>query len=238
MILIRDKKIFDIEKFSEHIFFREELLNSLSGSNSYSTSIELLIMKFVCNESFEKLVTFLDQSLSFGNLYKKNQEKYPNHEYFHQEIWVILAFSYGLNISQPLWNKLCKLLAPPGSEWLVDTLISQKKTNWEIGDLEQWRESPTGKRFNWLYDFMQTSDSQFALKHLKKWHSNANKAHFRRMVGYGALATDPNVKYEYYIGQFSFELAAVVMAFDIDDSEFREDIYYPKELVDHWRKNK
>lgn len=70
-------------------------------------------------------------------------------------------------------------------------------------------------------------------KHLKLWHSKRNNSFFRNSIGYG---NDPDTKN--YIGQLAFEVAAVVMAFDIDDSEFREDIYYPKELVEHWRKNK
>lgn len=40
---------------------------------------------------------------------------------------------------------------------------------------------------------------------------------------------------EGYTGYWSFEAAAVVMLWNIDDTSFREHQYYPDELVDFYR---
>jgi len=237
---MRDKKKFDKNIFDYRFDQTKKRLNSLQESRRYMPLPELLIMTYVQVYSFDEVKAVFKECVEYGCIYKATQENYPNHKYFKSEIWVLLAFGFGLNINELLWDKLSlELLTPSGVEWLMDTIIAQKYPNRMIGELDPWKRTPTGKRFGFLSDYIQSNgNSQFALKHLKKWHSNQNKGHFRKMVGYGALATDPAVRYEAYSGQFAFELAAVVMAFNFDDSEFREDIYYPKELVDHWRKNK
>jgi hypothetical protein len=38
-----------------------------------------------------------------------------------------------------------------------------------------------------------------------------------------------------YFGYWSFESAAIVAALGLDDSSFRDNEYYPKDLVDYFR---
>jgi len=237
---MRDKKEFDLQKFDHTLHRKEQRLNVFYEPGRYWPLVEHLIRVYVRGHLFDGIKKMFAECLEYGLVYKGTQENYPNHEYFIKEVWVLLAFGFGLNIKNSQWDTLAlELLTPAGDEWLMDTIIAQKYPDRKIGVLEPWGKTPTGKRFNHLYGYIQSKgDSQFAKKHLKKWHSNANGGHFRRMVGFGVLASDPNVENERYIGLFAFELAATVMAFDFDDSDFCEDIYYPKELVEYWRENK
>ncbi len=50
------------------------------------------------------------------------------------------------------------------------------------------------------------------------------------------MITEPSK--DWYSGFWSFEAAAVVAILDLDDSSFRENQYYPKDLVDYFRSEK
>jgi hypothetical protein len=49
------------------------------------------------------------------------------------------------------------------------------------------------------------------------------------------MITDPDKAW--YSGCWSFESAVIVAILDLDDSKFRENEYYPKDLVDYYRAN-
>ncbi|QCB47237.1 PoNe immunity protein domain-containing protein [Hydrogenophaga sp. PAMC20947] len=46
---------------------------------------------------------------------------------------------------------------------------------------------------------------------------------------------DPNCQGDQLFYRFAFEAALAVCAFDLDDSAFRDHLYYPRDLVDHYR---
>ncbi|MEZ4907013.1 MAG: DUF1910 domain-containing protein [Saprospiraceae bacterium] len=52
------------------------------------------------------------------------------------------------------------------------------------------------------------------------------------------LLPSPKDRHETYFGAWSFESAAIVAILDLDDSSFRDNPYYPKDLVDYYRANK
>lgn len=74
-------------------------------------------------------------------------------------------------------------------------------------------------------------DSKYIKKYLSNWYKNT-KLHtwhnYLNNVEKGGIS---------YFGYWSFESAAVVAILGIDDSSFRDNPYYPKDLVDYYRAN-
>lgn len=69
---------------------------------------------------------------------------------------------------------------------------------------------------------------KFVLHFLKKcfYHKNAS------------WYNNHNGRHDAYYGYWSFESAAIVAILDLDDSSFRDNEYYPKDLVDYYRANR
>ena len=74
------------------------------------------------------------------------------------------------------------------------------------------------------------TDSNHIKKYLDKWYQNTKLLTWHNY-------TPDNGKLFYY-GRWSFESAVIVAILDLDDSKFRENEYYPKNLVDYYRSNK
>ena len=68
-------------------------------------------------------------------------------------------------------------------------------------------------------------------KYLASWYKNTKLLTWHN---YRASIGDSY----YYYGYWSFEAAAVVATLDLDDSRFRDNEYYPKDLVDFYRTQK
>lgn len=76
---------------------------------------------------------------------------------------------------------------------------------------------------------IQKTDSNHIKKYLDKWYQNTKLLTWHNY-------TPKNGKFFYY-GRWSFESAVIVAILDLDDSKFRENEYYPKDLVDYYRAN-
>jgi hypothetical protein len=68
-------------------------------------------------------------------------------------------------------------------------------------------------------------------KYLDKWYQNTNLLTWHNYKS--SIETS-----KYYYGYWCFEAAAIVALLDLDDSSFRENQYYPKDLVDYYRSDK
>lgn len=77
-------------------------------------------------------------------------------------------------------------------------------------------------------DILKT-DSNHIKKYLDKWYQNTKLLTWHNY-------TPENGKHFYY-GRWSFESAVIVAILDLDDSKFRTNEYYPKDLVDYYRAN-
>lgn len=76
---------------------------------------------------------------------------------------------------------------------------------------------------------VQKTDSKHLKKYLDKWYANTKLLTWHNYNPDGG-------KYFYY-GKWCFESAAIVVILGLDDNEFRDNEYYPKDLVDYYRKN-
>ena len=241
--MFRDKKVLDTDSFHRSFDIANQLANDIfvfNRPNSLYSSVEILIMKYVRGDPYDDLrqhfLYMIETALILKEACIDSGTNYPDYEYYTGELYIFIAFAYALKIDDMHWNILTNDIFTAENDWILDKLIECKDPNRKIADYQLAHRFSNSGYLTVLYSAINAKGNERILlikKHLKLWHSKRNNSSFRRRIGYGS---DPDK--DYYIGQFAFEVAAVVMAFDIDDTEFKEDIYYPKELVDHWRKNK
>jgi hypothetical protein len=77
-------------------------------------------------------------------------------------------------------------------------------------------------------DILKTDSNQIK-KYLDKWYQNTKLLTWHNY--------SPNSGKYFYYGKWSFESAVIVAILDLDDSKFRDNEYYPKDLVDYYRAN-
>ncbi|MBK7095104.1 MAG: DUF1911 domain-containing protein [Saprospiraceae bacterium] len=78
---------------------------------------------------------------------------------------------------------------------------------------------------------VENIDSQHLKKYLQNWYKHTNY-----LTWHNYLNSVEKGKFSYF-GYWSFETAAIVAIMDLDDSSFRDNQYYPKDLVDYYRAN-
>lgn len=76
---------------------------------------------------------------------------------------------------------------------------------------------------------VENIDSQHLKKYLQNWYKHTNY-----LTWHNYLNSVEKGKFSYF-GYWSFEAAAVVAILGLDDSSFRDNPYYPKDLVDYYR---
>ncbi|MEZ4907227.1 MAG: DUF1911 domain-containing protein [Saprospiraceae bacterium] len=74
-------------------------------------------------------------------------------------------------------------------------------------------------------------DSKHIKKYLDNWYKNT-----KLLTWHNYLNSVENGNFSYF-GYWSFESAAIVAIMDLDDSSFKDNPNYPKDLVDYYRAN-
>ena len=238
--MVRDKKEFNQKRFNERFDFWSRKIDSTDSClTKYGYLRDLLLMKYTRGDSFEELKEHFEETVRCAVGFKKGKFENGITDVFHfgsleREIYPFLAFAIALPVSDDTWNALINL-HPEGKDYITDKIVATRNPERKIASFKSWDKTAPAhyKYFKLLGEALATEDKEEQLKlvykQLRKWrHKN-----WRGSVSIGS---DPDLpKNPSYYGQFSYEVAAVVMAFDIDDSSFKEDIYYPKELVEYFR---
>jgi len=239
--MIRDKKIFNQQAFNEVFdIWNNEIASTTSSLSNYGYLRDVLLMKYTQGNNFVELTTDFDQLVQIAFEYKKKKKERGITDIFdftilERDVFPILAFVFALQVSQKSKEIINKIFIER-KDCLTDRLImATLNPERQIANYGTWKKTaPAHKKyFDTLYRAIDatTQEEQTTLikQHLKKW----NNKNWRQSVSIGSDHDfTPN---PCYYGQFAYEVAAVVMAFDIDDSEFKEHIYYPKELVEYFR---
>ncbi len=88
---------------------------------------------------------------------------------------------------------------------------------------------PRVKPFKFLLkkDIQQT-DRNHIKRYLEKWYERT------KLLTWHGYHPDKDI-HPFYYGRWSFESAVIVALLDLDDTKFRDNQYYPKDLVDYYR---
>lgn len=147
----------------------------------------------------------------------------------HTQLLRIMSIAFLLNLEKSIFQSLANVIKKDAVIDLVfEFILSSRLENWEI---RQEDESYAFELYGNLKKAISQNDNKDAEQFVKvflgeDWLKEQKKSQ---------MLIDP--KKESYYGRWSFESAAVVAIKGLDDSSFRDNEYYPKDLVDYYRSN-
>ncbi len=112
------------------------------------------------------------------------------------------------------------------NDYLMGTLILSRNKNWKHPEKRVKFPNP----YNLFLEIIEASDKLFAEKRLKQY---LEKEWYKGHNDCGWYDTHKE-KEDLYFGYWSFESAAIVKIMGLDDSSFKDNQYYPYDLV-HWK---
>ena len=148
----------------------------------------------------------------------------------HTQLLRILSVGFLLNLENCFFQSLSKVIKEDEVIDLVfEFILSSRLENWEI---RHENESYAFELYGNLKKAIDQNDNKEAEQFVKVFLDEDWLEEQKR----SQMHIDPN-KDSYY-GRWSFESAAVVAIKGLDDSSFRDNEYYPKDLVDYYRSQK
>lgn len=249
---MRDKIVNDIKYFENFIEEKDELIfKSINGlqSGSYPQENIPLVKHRIFVKAVEKLLGMY--SMGLGGIQLRNEyiktlsfmldgwdeyqvkfkkgrpeviyDQYKLNEYCYM-VWM-LSLAELLNISQEYKNKLHDLVK---RDKITDELIVGL-SKIEVNN----KTATTYKPFSGLFQGNAFSEinENLIYNYLSGWYKNTKLLQWHN---YRASIDSSN----YYFGNWCLESAAIVVILNLNDYSFRDNVYYPKDLVDFSRAQK
>ena len=198
-------------------------------STNFESKMELLTLCYSRGDDLSQIKAMLPSVLddffavedSYLKIYKKSFWSSVDNE---KIMLSLMGFCYCLGLEEPLLHRFLNCFLPEGEHRLIDRLIAVYQPERKIADLKTWGIVSPGlakeHRFlNDMIDAPQKQRTKLVNKHLKKYD--------KKLKNY----KQPLDKNGAYIGIWSFDVALVVKAFNLDDSEFKDSPFYPSDLV-------
>jgi len=206
---------------------------------SFVSSLGMLISSYSKGDSLNAIKTEYASTLNYmANgwddiivKFKKGRpqviyDKYMLNEYCYM-IWM-LSLAVLLRVSDKEVNTL-KTLIENGkiSDELIILLMSFLTNSQSSKEISK----TTYKPFSGIIKGEKMIDTEKQMKnYLDKWYQNTKLLMWHNY--------NPEIGKYYYYGRWSFEAAAVTCIMNLDDSNYRDNQYYPKDLVDYYRSKK
>lgn len=186
----------------------------------------------VLTEDFNVIVGLIEESWAGGARKLMGSENTVLDQYnidAHIELLRMLSIGFLCGMPDEFFKRLGKIIKDDNVVDLVfECILASKLNSWEM---RPEFESYAFKLYLNLKKAIVQSDKEEAEKLIKiflenDWAKEQKKAQ---------MFTEPNKSW--YHGMWSFESAALVAIKDLDDTSFRDNEYYPKDLVDYYRSN-
>lgn len=199
-----------------------------AGAQSYVGFLAVAYTGGLALEEIERHVPEIVAALAyFDPEYQKIASAQENNHVLdlrpnYQSAFMALAMFIGLRRSVDEVGRLLSCTGAAGRDLLFDRVVQRIDPARVVG------KTLRHPHCQWLIDVMDSAPSgQPALmrKFLDGWYKKV----YLPDIGFTSHGSDS------YDGYWSFEAAAVVMLWDIDDSTFRDHPYYPDALVDYYR---
>ena len=239
----RDKDYFD--KWIEYVQNRinegvDKVYPRLEGqahhaSNLFDNAMQLCIMKYGRGDSLSSIKDSVWQALEMREKMMSTLEgiadEKPNisemwgklHLYNYSDGLALLCFVLAVGGTQEDIQRTLKAFDYTGQDILLDKVAVL------LGDTERSRNMATGlvfpKMYQRLLDVIDAPEEQrpaLMKKFVASWYKSMRPAawHNNDQGGEGA-----------YYGYWCFEAALLVRLLNIDDSSFRDNVYYPADMV-------
>jgi len=206
--------------------------------------IGLIFAIYSSGKSYEVLYKNIIDSISWishnwnGFWKLKNSKGQELNQYIlsaYDEMLWMLSLGFLLDIPNEEFQKLVNVIDKDGvKDNLFEFIIRAKLPNRKPIEKESYQEFfGVPKVFEKLRLAIKETDktkAEMLIKEFitKEWYKNHKDA---------GWYNSHKSKHNTYFGYWSFETAAVVAIMDLDDSSFKDCEYYPKDLVDYYRKN-
>ncbi|MBI9065005.1 MAG: DUF1911 domain-containing protein [Marinilabiliaceae bacterium] len=250
---MRDTLVDDYQYYTSYINTKEELIADsmkriengtvlhdripLVQHRIFVKSLEKLIAMYSMGEQLESLkaeyVIVLNYMVTGWDnhivKFKKGRpqviyDKYMLNEYCYM-VWM-LSLAILLVVSDKEINILSTLIENGNIDDELINLLLSALTGKKISDTSK----TTYKPFEGVSKDGDKIDNKSMKKYLDKWYSNT------KLLMWHNYKISVNTT-KYYYGYWSFEAAAITCIKDLDDSNYRDNKYYPKDLVDYYRSN-
>jgi hypothetical protein len=220
---------------------REDRIGAVQYGNVIMSAIELITAHYSSGSSIEELSIEIRRVIEYMERYWKpeqtkvkaragkkcelwDQYRLESYEYFLH----ILSLAYLLNVPDEDFLVLVDLIDRDNIsdnlyEFIIKARFPQRaKIREEEYSLDK---SFILKVYKHLRAATQQKDMQEAAKLVKQF---LEKSFYHKHANF---YNKHNIQHEVYYGYWSFESAAVVAIMGLDDSSFRENQYYPKDLI-------
>ncbi len=200
------------------------LTQKLVAKYSAGLSVEEL------DEDFETILNLMEESWTDGKRKLVGPgNKVMDHYVIDAHTQLLRILSVGFLLGSPieLFERLDNIIRDDNVIDLVFEFILAAKLN--SREIRQEKHEYSFKSYHNLKEAIKEKDKEEAEKLIaafldKEWLRDQKKAQ---------MLTEPSK--DWYYGRWSFESAAIVAIKDLDDSSFRDNEYYPKDLVDYYR---
>lgn len=205
-----------------------------------STYLHIVIARYTKGEDLETLqpelfaaINYMNQSLinNQGKVHVFNDE-YKDQYYLHvyQELLQALSLSVLLNIPEANKNTLVSIIERDNIQDLLFEFVSKAHNRPdELVETYDISESHIVLIYKKLREAVKASDPSQSEKLIKEYL--VNDYYNPNLNLYESHQSEANI----YCGYWSFEAAVIVAIKNLDDSSFRDNPYYPKDLVDYYR---
>ncbi len=200
-------------------------------------SLEILIAKYSAGSSPDELIEDYNNTIllisdgwedSFVKF--KSGNKIFDQYMLNQYCYIVWMLSLGilLNVANNERTILKSLITKGGIKDELVLFLLEALTKDQLKDK---RNKTTYKPFKNLFKSGEYIDigKKDVKKYLSGWYNNTKLLTWHNYT--------PEEEKYYYFGRWSFESAAVVAIKGLDDTSFRNNEYYPKDLVDYYRSN-
>ena len=188
---------------------------------------QLLILKYSQGEAVENLKPLFPKIVDALGNYQSQDEGEPVRFNFQRHIeeyvvplWLI-SLGIIFEIEDELFEKLVNLIGNEGEDLVYEKLVGTR-----IGGRKQTDKVLYPKPYQFLRGTIEAApehQGKIMTEFLKDWYPAMKQAYWyechKEKEGGG------------FFGYWSIEAAGIVKAFNIDDTEFREMPYYPKDLI-------
>jgi hypothetical protein len=193
---------------------------SIGYGTIFSNSYHHLIAAYSSGASLNEIVILYNKVIESA---AKSWSKVGG---YYQMVWM-LSLGILLRVEDETFNKLVQLVdRDKEDDFIINYLIAFRVKN---RTLKYGLEFPDPYKYlSYVIEVRdKTKAPELMLQYLSKhWYQGHKDAYWY---------DNHKSKHDTYFGYWSFESAAVTAILGLDDSRYREQQYYPKDLVDYYR---
>lgn len=178
------------------------------------------------NRSFLELIEYMEKSWGNKNsfLYSNDPEPYYTVDQYH-DILTMLSLAYLLEVNDSNFERIVKLRdIVIENDTLLDFIINERFPRKIAGHIMQ------GNPYKELISIIEIGDKKVQENNLREFLENKWYKSNKEVYWYDSHKSQNNI----FFGYWSFESAAVVKIMGLDDTSFKNNPYYPYDLV-HWK---